>query len=342
MHHGLRVRLELMNKINKHIEILRSSKPELSSMSQKSCDAIYDILVSHFEVVGISVVDNLSDLKRLVSKRPDLVFMGMKYLPGTLPDSKIWVSGYLDQHNINHTGSGKGAIELEQNKSLAKQCVLDAGIQTSPFLVIKNGDTYSGTNMPLQFPLFVKPTSLGAGQGVDINSVVHDMPGLRAKTKSLSAEFSSDSLVEEYLPGREFTVAILKDGDSEELVAMPLEMMAGRDINGDRIISYELKSAPLETPVFPVTDERLKAMVSDLATRVFVSLGARDYGRVDIRLDINGNAHFLEANLIPGLICGSGNFPKACAINAGIDHKTMILNITKLGLARSKQELVAA
>jgi D-alanine-D-alanine ligase len=333
-------------KIQKHIEIVRSSTVALSSMSQKSCDAIYNLLGLHYEVVGVTVVNNLTDLETLASMRPDLVFMGMKYVPGMLPNSKIWVSDYLDRHGISHTGSGKEAIEFEQNKPLAKQRVLDDGIKTSPFAVIKKGQPFSLADTPLQFPLFVKPTDRGAGVGVDANSVVHDLSELEAKVDSIAADYGADALVEEYLPGREFSVAVLKDVDSNGQIIMPIEIVAGPNKHGDRILSHALKSAALETPVFPVSDGKLRDGLIDLAANAFAALGARDYGRIDIRLDAEGTPHFLEANLIPCLIRGSGNFPKACFINMGMDYDEMILHIVQLGLSRSAifidQELAPA
>jgi D-alanine-D-alanine ligase len=277
----------------------------------------------------------VADLDLLVAKQPDLVFMGLKYLPGHLPGTKVWISEYLDQHGINHTGSPKGAIELEQEKPLAKQRVLDEGIRTSQYVVVKQGDTFDSANSAMRFPLFVKPSGLCAGKGVDENSVVHTLGELTAKVSSIAAEYGSDSLVEEFLSGREYSVAILKEEFSGNLLAMPLELVPGPNLNGHRILGHELKSAPLETPVFPVTDLRVRAALTDLAVKAFVALGARDYGRIDIRMDEKGTPHFLEANLIPCLIRGSGNFPKACVMNIGMDYEDMILHIVRLGLARS-------
>lgn len=325
-------------KIQKHIEIVRSSIPALSSMSKKSCDAILNLLRQYYTQVGVTTVDNLEDLESLVLKQPDLVFMGMKYVPGGRAGSEIWISEYLDQHRINHTGSPKEAIELEQNKPLAKQRVQASGIKTAQYLVIENGGKFDAASTPLRFPLFIKPTGLGAGQGVDIHSVVHNVDQLHAKVASLAADFDSDALIETFLPGREYSVAILQDEDSKNLTVMPLELVAGPDLHGHRILSYELKSAPLETPVFPVTDKKVRTALIDLATDVFIALGARDYGRIDIRMDEAGVPHFLEANLIPCLIEGSGNFPKACAMNIGMSYSAMILHIVRLGLARSADD----
>ncbi len=318
-----------MAKTNLHIEIARSSLLELSSMSLVSSAAILSTLRKHYVKVGVSTVNNLQDLKELVGKKPDLVFMGLKFI--YQDDQKIWLSDYLKAHGIAHTGSPRPAIEFEQSKPLAKQCVLNAGLASSAFTVVEYG-CFPETVEDLVFPLFVKPANLGGGSGVDDKSIVHTPADLRAKLKALFDQYSSDVLIEEYLPGREFSVGVLNNGN--ELLAMPIEMKPSADVNGNKILSLALKSGALETPVTAVDDRQLHDQLSDFALSVFEVLGARDYGRIDIRLDAHGVPHFLEANLIPGLIKGSGNFTKACLINQGIDHEEMLLRIVRLAEAR--------
>lgn len=321
-----------MVKIQKHIEIARTTVPGLSSMSQKSCDALLILLKKHYETVNISYVNSLKDLEILVSKQPDLVFMGLKYLLDE-NNSKIWVSGYLARHNITHTGSPQQAIELEQDKSLAKIRMQAQGVTTSAFMLIKNVKDLK-TDLPFGYPMFVKPSGLGAGQGIDENSIVHNRAQLVYKLQSIFDNFKSNALVENYLPGREFSVAVLRDEQSRKYIGMPLELLPGADSNGDHMLSYRLKSGALETPVTSVTEVPLRNRLISLALQAFNALEARDYGRIDIRLDANGDPHFLEANLIPCIIEGSGNFPKACVINQNMGYEEMILRIVQLGLTR--------
>jgi D-alanine-D-alanine ligase len=322
-------------KIQKHIEIVRSSASRLSSMGKKSSEAAHTLLKAHYETVGISVVNTLDQLEQLVAMQPDLVFVGSKYVPGKEEGTRVWISDYLDQNGITHTGSPVSAIRLEQNKPLAKQRVLNANLKSSQYVVLKSGEKFDDEGSALRFPMFIKPVNMGAGQGVDAKSVVHNLDELHAKADSLAVRYGVDALIEEFLPGREYSVAVLKREDSDELLAMPLELVPGPNADGHRILSHELKAAPLETPVFPVTDPVVRASLIDLATNAFIALGARDYGRIDIRMDAAGVPHFLEANLIPCLIEGSGNFPKACAMNIGMDYETMMLHIVRLAFART-------
>lgn len=326
-----------MKKSNVHIEIVRSSQPRLSSLSQESCDAIYNVLASLYSQVGITTVNNLADLQTLVNKTPDLVFLGMQFVPKDplvdLVDSElIWVTSYLDNFGIAYTGSSQMAHEYEVNKNLAKQRVQAAGLLTAPYY-LANKDTLVSSDITLPYPLFIKPANRGGGLGIDPQSVVHNFDELRTKVSSIASRFGSNSLIEEYLPGREFSVAILRDAYSSELTAMPIELIAPLNQNGTRILSSQVKSADAERAI-GIFDQTLKHKVETLALKVFDALGARDYGRIDIRLDSRGQPNFLEANLLPSLISGYGSFPKACLLNNNLGYRDMILAIVELARTR--------
>ncbi len=328
-----------MTKINKHIEIVRSSKNWLSSMSLESSNAIFNVLKNHYTNVSITTVNNLSDLKKLVKNKPDLVFLGMKFISIDeilrLEDpSKIWITQYLKDHKIAHTGSTQFAHELEFNKSLAKKRIIKAGLKTSPFYVVKQNCSQIREDKSLIFPLFIKPINRGGGLGIDSDSVVHNFEELCLKVRLISKRLHTDSLIEEYLPGREFSVAILKDRIKEGYHIMPIELVSHPDKYGRLLLSKKVKESNIER-VLVVTDQSIKSKITDLSIKAFHALGARDYGRIDIRLDKNGTPHFLEANLIPSLINGYGSFPKACMLNINLEYEAMILNIVKLALSRS-------
>jgi len=327
----------------KHIEIVRSTKPWLNSLTRLSSEAILAVLSRSYAKVGVSIVNDLSDLESLIARQPDLVFLGMKFVPVDPAlgrySPNIWLADYLDEHYINYTGSSRAAHELELNKHLDKQQVLEADLNTSPFLVIRQSQRLTQTDVSLNFPLFIKPTNRGGGLGIGSDSVVNNFYELEAKVRSIAVNLKSDALVEEYLPGREFSVAILKHETSKGFAVMPIELIAPPDDQGHRLLSEEVKTANSEQAV-KVVDDIIKYRVTALALGVFKALGARDYGRIDIRFDKNGVANFLEANLIPSLISGYGSFPKSCVLNINLEYEQMILHIVRLGLAR--QPIISA
>lgn len=330
----------MLIKTDRHIEIVRTTVKAVSSLSQESCDAIYSVLAKHYDNVGVTIINSVADLESLAANRPDLVFLGMKFVPvnrslGAQDTQRVWVADYLDSLGIAYTGSNHLAHELELNKPLAKCRVQDAGLNTSKFYVMGKNYIQTADDAALGFPLFVKPKDRGGGVGVDSDSVVHTTEQLKAKVESIATKFQSESLVESYLPGREFSVAILKDEHSPTFSIMPLELIAEPDERGARLLSSQIKSSNSER-VIAVTDKVIKSNIMALAYDVFCALGARDYGRVDIRLDGNGTPQFLEANLLPSLISGYGSFPKACMLNEALDYEPMLLQIVRLGLARSQ------
>lgn len=309
-------------------------------MSQESSVAILEVLSEKYTFVTITTVDSLDDLKLLVGRSPDLVFLGMKFIPEddltySQHSAKIWISEYLDNYGIAYTGSTKVAHQKSIDKSLAKQSVSQAALKTSPHFVIRQTQLLSVLEIPeeLEFPLFVKPSNRGGGMGIDSDSVVSNHTELRAKVRAIATELRSDSLIEKYLTGREFSVAVLKHALTERLVAMPIELITEPDSRGHRLLSGQVKSENSET-VLLIDDPSLEEAVSNLAIDAFCALWGRDYGRIDIRLDENNIPYFLEANLIPSLIDGYGSFPKACYLNARIDYSTMILNIVELAMMR--------
>ncbi len=319
---------------------MRSSSNGLSSMSDTSCQSIYNVLISNFTSVGISIVNNIEDLLNVIHKRPDLVFLGMKYIPRSNENSVIWISEFLSSHGITHTGSDQRAIEYELHKPLAKERVKTSGIATSKSIVIPHDLKYNYANIQLQFPLFVKPASLGGGAGINGASKVHTINELHSQLAYINQNFESDILVEEYLPGREFSVALLHNLLTGGLDAMPIELSAPIDDNGKPELSQEIKTANLEV-VLPVIDPVVRSLVTTLAKDAFNSLGGRDYGRIDIRMDDFGVPNFLEANLIPSLISGYGSFPKACVLNQNLEYTAMILRIVHIALRRIEEPYTA-
>ena len=323
-------------KINKYIEIVGASESRLNAMSKNSRLHISTALSKKYSTVKISSISTLQDLQDLVDRKPDLVILGMKVLllnpeMGYDDSPKLWLSDFLAENGISFTGSETNALRLEYNKPEAKNHILAAGLQSAVYFVSSlKKPTY---NHNLEFPLFIKPANRGSSKGIDENSVVYNQSDLEAKIASIHTTLNSDALLEEYLPGREFSVAIIENPAANLPIAMPVEIVSPKDNNGNYFLSTAIKKADLEK-VTAITDAPLKKQVSDFAIRVFKTLGARDYGRIDIRLDAQGNPHFIEANLMPGL-SNHGYLSRCFALNQQVDYDDMVLSIVELALKRA-------
>jgi D-alanine-D-alanine ligase len=322
-----------IEKIDTHIEIVGSTNSRLTAMSASSRQTILAILKRHYTHVSTSIVNNMDDLEALVAKKPDLVLLGMKLIlldeTKSYDESpKLWLSTYLKANDINFTGSNSAALTLEFDKPKAKQNVLDSGLNTSAYFKVKIHD--SVPQHALTFPLFVKPSNCAGSNGIDQMSIVHDNTALSAKVASIHHELSSDALVEEYLPGREFSVGIVRQPDQTSLLAMPIEITAPPDEKGNRFLSETVKTEDTEI-VTAVHDPVLKAKLCELGTAIFESLGASDYGRIDLRLDRFDNPSFIEANLMPGL-SSHGYLSRCASLNTQLSHEDILLSIVNLGL----------
>lgn len=326
------------NKIDLRVEIVGSSNPRLNAMVKDSQLTIAKTLKKHYQRVGISVVDDLAGLERLVAKKPDIVVLGMKLILLDLSvdydDSpKIWLSDYLLERGIAVTGSDTLALHLEFDKDKAKQVVIDAGLPSAAYFT-------SPASAPildhsLSYPLFVKPVNRGDSKGIDEKSVVYTKNALKQKMHSIHRDLASDVLVEEYLSGKEYSVAVIRIPGSNELLALPVELQAPMDHKGNRFLSESVKEADTEQ-VLAVANNEVKELVSTLARRIFVALGARDYGRIDLRMDGQGIPCFIEANLMPGLST-HGYLSRCFSLNGSMGYDEMIVSIVALARERVDQ-----
>ena len=331
-------------KQDKYIEVVISPLSGLNIMTPDSCGEICNILKNHFTKVETTVIKKKANLESLIKKRPDLVFSGVKYV-GFTKDSvhreskdKIWLSEYLESKGISCTASKVAALKLEFNKVLAKEEMQRNNINTAPFFVAEPGQYKKNKGLPLPFPLFIKPIYEGNGKGIDQNSIVGNFDTFEKKVKSIYEELKTSSLVEKYLSGREFTVGVFDSGLNGEKIAMPVELMAMPDEHGNKILSIEAKTQDKEQLIF-IQDAKERERIGEFAKKAFTALGARDYGRIDIRMDENGVPYFLEGNLMPGLNPHKSYFIKTCKINGQANFEEAILRIAETGLKRGGMTL---
>ncbi|HED05461.1 MAG TPA: D-alanine--D-alanine ligase, partial [Ignavibacteria bacterium] len=246
--------------------------------------------------------------------------------------NKIWFSEFLDKYNILYTGSSRNSIELEFDKSKGKKIVQEYGCNTAPFFVAKPNQ-FKRYNIPLDFPLFIKPLYEGDSRGIDSNSLVYNFEEYGGKVQSIFENQNTDSLVEKYLIGEEYTVGIIQNFKNNSYQVYPIKLLAEKNIKGDRFLGFEDKIADKELAL-KIEDENIKNIISRLAIDSFKALGAKGYGRIDIKMDEKEIPYFLEANLIPGL--GMGYLYRCYNLNTGLTNEQMILDIVRNAFASNK------
>lgn len=317
-----------MKKTIKHVEIAVSPDKNLPSMSHNTAQAVKKILEDSGMHASICILDEYSDIESLAERAPDLVFIGMKRL--LVGDEYVSVSEYLENRAIRITGSDAKAMNLELNKIEAKEVVAASDIKTAKFNKAIKGLNYDKSVMSLTFPLFVKPSNRGGGFGINENSVVRNFDELNSRIKDLDGDGFSEILIEEYLDGREFSIAILEGSKGEQCQIIPIEIVPPKNTKGDRILGVETKHADTEETRVVERGE-LRDELTDFSQNVFKALGGRYHGRVDVRMSGNGTPHFLEVNLMPGL-SERGYFSRSLRMGAKSSYEETILSIAELAL----------
>jgi D-alanine-D-alanine ligase len=291
---------------------------------------VHKILSGRYHHVTITQIRTRRDLEQLVNRRPDLVFSGVKYF--TFGGEDLWLNDFLDLFGIAYIASGRSALDNEHDKARAKTSVSAANVATAEYFLTTPGTHPTAAAIPLPFPLFIKPVTGGDSRGIDAKSIVHDFDSFGRKVLDIHENQMSVALVETYLSGREYSVGILEDASNGNLLAMPIEIIAAPNRNGDRILDFEAKKQDTET-VAPVADQATRLQLCTLAKAAFRALGGKSLGRIDIKMNHASVPHFVEANLMPGL--RKGYFYRCCLLNLDMTYEAMILTIADNGLATS-------
>ncbi len=301
-----------------HIEIITTpieSLKETGFGSYQACEDFHEALANEYPNVKLTACENEIDLQAVVERKPNFVVLADKHIL-IQNGQKIWLSEFFEQAGVQYTGSKKEALQYDLDKIAAKKLVSHKGVSTARFFTASPGEYKNRQELPLPFPLFLKPIHLANGNGVDADSLVYDFNNFEKKIAALNEKFHCPALVETYLNGREFTVAVFEK--NANLNAYVLEIIAPEE-NGIRILSNKVKKDNTEV-LGRVSDEELLSKISHVAKKSFRALGARDFGRIDIKMDHHGRCNFIEANLTPGMKKGSSYFPKACELNAKIPY----------------------
>ncbi|MDC0477295.1 D-alanine--D-alanine ligase, partial [Pelagibacteraceae bacterium] len=291
-------------KINKSIEIVIVHNPGEKNFHQDNVGIILEenkilkILSKRYTDVSITKIDNKKDLDRLLKRKPDLVFSGVKYF--NFNDKKVWLNDCLEAYDIPYIASSRTALDNESDKNLAKKLVLKAKIKTADFFVTEPDQHQHESSIPISFPLFIKPVKGGDSRGIDSNSVAYNFSSFKKKVLEIKTKHNLSSLVETYLPGKEYSVGIFQDSINGTLRAMPIEIIIKKNINGHCILDFDVKKDD-EEKVIAVTNKKILKKLSKLAKKAFKALGGKSLGRIDIKMNHRGVPHFMEANLMPGL-----------------------------------------
>jgi D-alanine-D-alanine ligase len=316
------------------IEIITTSNGALKETgfgTLKACHNVLDSIRRLGYTVTLNVCETATDLDKVAKRKPDLVVLAVKYI-SVENGSDIWLSDYFAKNGINFTGSSREVLKFDSDKVLAKSYLRKKGIRTADYFTAIPGQYTCESELPVRFPLFLKPLDAANGNGIDDLSFVTNFSDYESKLLSLYNLFGLPVLVEEYLDGREFTVAVI-DTMYSDLIVSVVEVVPPLSTNGLRILGGKTKRDDSEK-LKKSKNSKIMDSVRKLAVDTFHYLGVRDFGRIDVKVDGSGQCYFMEANLVPGMTSGSSYFPKACEIENQISYDDMIDLMLDEGLRR--------
>jgi len=293
--------------------------------------SIRDAIASHgHEVIELEADAGFAEA--LLSTRPDVVFNISEGAGGRSREAHV--PALLELIGIPYTGSDPACLVVTLDKAIAKAVIQKAGVRTPAGVVMTTGDEPLPSD--LRFPVIVKPVAEGSSKGVLPASVAKTEAEARALARTMAARYRQGALVEEYLPGREFTVALLGDAlDARPVVLRPMEIVL---LTGTEhpVYAFDHKLEPTDEVRYEAparVSPELERELCDVALAAYQALGCRDVARVDLRLDRDGRVSFIECNPLPGLTPGWSDI---CLIAeaAGIDYRTLIGRILAPAIER--------
>jgi D-alanine-D-alanine ligase len=283
----------------------------------------------------------------LKEAKPDICFNIAEGLGGDAREAQV--PALLELLQIPYTGSRVLTNGISLDKTLTKRIWRDRRLPVASFQEFVAGD--EPLRPELKFPLFVKPAREGTGMGVDTKAIVKNEKELRERASYIINTYQQPALVEDFLPGREFTVGILGRADARLYSRNPewyekdgfhrfpiLELDMTRSVT-PKVYSQASKSKEVGEEGAPgyicpaEIEPELEKKLRYYALRAHQLLNALDVSRTDIRLDDEGNPRVLEINTLPGL---TPNYSDLClqAQAEGIRYEDLVLEILYLGASR--------
>ncbi|MBU2493820.1 MAG: ATP-grasp domain-containing protein [Bacteroidetes bacterium] len=303
----------------------------------ETINAVKTALEIYHDVIMIEA--NADAFEKLRNADIDIVFNIAENENGISREAQI--PAIMDMLKIPYTGSDPLTLAICLDKSRTKEILSYYGIKTPKFLLIQSIDDLQ--NFSIDFPVFVKPVAEGSSKGIFNSSYVSNFNELEYESKKYLTEYNQPCLVEEYLPGREFTVAML--GNGNEAQVLPIIELNFEDLpdNMHPIYSFEAKwildtkENPMDIYTCPAKiDEELRTKINELAHKSYNILRCKDWSRLDVRLDKYGEPNIIEINPLPGILPDPKDnscFPKA-ARSAGIEYDELINRVLYYGAKR--------
>ena len=279
-------------------------------------------------------------LARMLADPPDLVFNISEGCGSRSREAHV--PAVCEALRVPCTHSDPLTMAVSLDKAVAKRLVASLGIPTARFVVIERVEELALHELP--YPLFAKPLYEGSSMGIRKRSRARDAGELAELVGRLLDDYREPVLVEEFLPGAEFTVGILGQGAGARAIGV-MEIVPLQVPVEEFVYSLEVKrnwnwSEEVDYHVPPRRPAAFVRTIEELALGAYRALGCRDVGRIDVRLDRQGAPRFLEANPLPGVAPGWSDLALLCE-RAGLPYDELIAQIVAEARARLEAQATA-
>ena len=305
--------------------------------SAQTIDAVASALAAYGEVIRLEASPDFPE--RLRAAKPDLVFNIVEGLYGVNRESHV--PAICEFLGVPYSGSDPLTLSLCLDKARAKEILSYHRVPTAPFLLVESAedlDRLLAGALPLSppseiMPLFVKPVHEGSSKGITERNFVRNADELEAQVRFLLDIYHQPVLVEEFLPGAEFTCGVLGNGADARVLPIVGMNFNALPAGSVPIYGFEAKwiwdrpERPLDMFTCPAPlSETMRTAIERVVLRAYRVLGCRDWARVDVRLDADGVPNVVEINPLPGILpdpADNSCLPKA-AQAAGLSYDELI------------------
>jgi D-alanine-D-alanine ligase len=231
-----------------------------------------------------------------INPNEHLIFNWCEELPG-MPRSASLVAQVLDRMGFTYTGASASALAFSQDKRLVKEELRAQGIPTPKWKIFTAADP-NGWDC---FPAIVKPAFEHCSFGITRDAVVKSPAELADRVRYVLDIFNQPALIEEFIDGREFHVAVLGNSKLHTLPPAEMDFTAFENVK-DRMCTFESKFDPLSKS-YKLIELRLPApltlseqrQIETIALSAYCAMDCRDYARLDLRLR-DGTFYVLDVN----------------------------------------------
>ncbi len=261
-----------------------------------------NLIADTIESLGYKVVkigNVLKLLKKFDNLKVDMVFNISEGLYGRNRESQVPI--ILELAKVPFVGSDGLTLGLSLDKVMTKKILISEGIPTPKFFETDDPTDNLAKIKELKFPMIVKPRYEGSSKGLSEKSRVADIEQLRGQVDYIIKAYKQSALVEEFISGSEYTVAII--GNDNPQVFPPVQIrIDGSSRLGNKFYTFaRIHSDRLEYACSDKMDSGLKDKLMELALQTYKAIDCRDFGRVDFRVDEHNKPYVLEINPLPSL-----------------------------------------